>query len=129
MIEKASCALRPIGMRRRVLLVGATSSDAERRSEFLRHRGYDVDFASCSEAAIVMTRSHSYDVIVLPVDLAEGCLEKLARRLQRLSPNSTIACLADSRKPIPALSKGPLLWTGEPLEYFLARVDALAATA
>jgi len=121
--------MRPLGTRKRVLLVGATPSDAEQRSEFLRRRGYDVDSASCGETAVTLSRSHSYDLIVVPVDLANGRLDKLCRTLQRLNPNSTIACLADCKKPLPAHPPDRLLWKGEPLEYFLARIDALAATA
>lgn len=129
MAHKSSFAMRPLGSRKRVLLVGASPSDAEQRSEFLRHRGYDVDSAACGESAIAMSRSHSYDLIVLPVESTNGCLEKICRKLQRLNPNTTIACLADCKKPIPALPPDRLLWQGEPLEYFLARIDALAATA
>ena len=129
MEHKSTFAMRPIGMRKRVLLVGAAPGDVEQRSEFLRLRGYDVDSAACGESAVAMSRSHSYDLIVLPLELTNGCLEKISRKLQRLNPNATIACLADCKKPIPALPPDRLLWQGEPLEYFLARIDALAATA
>ena len=129
MTHKSSLVMRPIGARKRVLLVDATASDAAQRSEFLRHRGYDVDSVSCGEAAVEISRSHSYDLIVLPVELTNGCLEKFCRKLQRLNPNSTIACLADCKKPLPSLPPDRLLWKGEPLEYFTARIDALAATA
>jgi CheY-like chemotaxis protein len=129
MTHKSSSSMRPLGTRKRVLLVGATASDAERRCDCLRRRGYEVDSASCCEAAVTLSRSHSYDVIVLPLELTNGSLEKTCRRLQRLNPNSTITCLADSRKPLPALPPDRLLWKGEPLEYFLARVDALSTSA
>lgn len=129
MAHKSTLAMRPLGSRKRVLLVGASPSDAEQRSAFLRLRGYDVDSAICGDSAVEMSRSHSYDLIVLPADLTNGCLEKVCRKLQRLNPNATIACLADCKKPIPALPPDRLLWQGEPLEYFLARIDALAATA
>jgi CheY-like chemotaxis protein len=129
MAHKSTFAMRPLGTRKRVLLVGATPSDAEQRSEFLRRRGYDVDSTLCSDAAVMLSRSHSYDLIVLPVEIANGSLDKLCRKLQRLNPNSTIACLADCKKPLPALPPDRLLWRGEPLEYFLARIDAMAATA
>ncbi len=129
MAHKSTFAMRPLGMRKRVLLVGVNLSDAEQRSEFLRSGGYEVDSASCGAAAIDMTRTHSYDLIVVPVDLGNGALEKLCRKLQRMSPNSTIACLADCKKPLPSIAPDRLLWKGEPLEYFLARVDSLSATA
>jgi hypothetical protein len=128
MAAKSTFAMRPLESRKRVLLVCAANGDAVARLEFLRRRGYEVDTASCGEAAVTMARTHSYDLIVLPADLPDG-LSRLFRRLQRLNPNSTVACLADCKKPIPALPSGRWLWKGEPLEYFLARVDALAYTA
>ena len=129
MESKSTFALRPLGTRKRVLLIGATPSDVEQRSEFLRNRGYDVDSTACGESAITLSRSHSYDLIVVPVEIANGRLNTLCRKLQRLNPNSTIACLADCKKPLPAMPPDRLLWKGEPLEYFTARIDALAATA
>ncbi len=129
MEHKSTFAMRPLGTRKRVLLVGATPSDAAQRSEFLRSRGYEVDSTACCELAVTLSRSHSYDLIVLPVELTNGNLGRLCRKLQRLNPNSTIACLADCKKPIPAMPPGRLLWKGEPLEYFTARIDALSATA
>jgi len=129
MTQKTAFAMRPLGTRKRVLLVGATPSDAQQRSDFLRSRGYEVDSAVCGESALILSRSHSYDLIVVPVEIANGHLDKLCRKLQRLNPNSTIACLADCKKPLPAMPADRLLWKGEPLEYFLARIDALAATA
>jgi CheY-like chemotaxis protein len=129
MTHKSSFVMRPLGTRKRVLLVGATASDAEQRSDYLRRRGYEVDFTSNCEVAVTLSRTRSYDLIVLPVELSSGTLERTYRTLQRLNPNSTITCLADCKKPLPALPPDRLLWKGEPLEYFLARVDALSTTA
>jgi CheY-like chemotaxis protein len=128
-MRKSSFLIRPLGSRKRVLLVCATASDAEKRSDVLRDSGYEVDSASCCEAAVTLSRSRSYDLIVLPLELTNGTLERMCRRLKRLNPNSTIACLADCKKPLPALPPDRLLWKGEPLEYFLARVDALSTSA
>src|SRR3954452_18113103 len=103
MTHKSSFVMRPIGTRKRVLLVGATPSDAARRSEFLRHRGYDVDSVTCGEAAVEISRSHSHDLIVLPVELTNGCLEKFFRRLLGLIANSMIDRCADFKQPPPPL--------------------------
>jgi CheY-like chemotaxis protein len=129
MTHKSSFVMCPSGTRKRVLLVGATASDAEQRSDYLRRRGYEVDSASCCEVAVTLSRTRSYDLIVLPVELSNGTLERTCRTLERLNPNSTITCLADCKKPLPALPPDRLLWKGEPLEYFVARVDALSRTA
>src|SRR3954468_9454343 len=113
MAHKPTFAMRPLGSRKRVLLVVANRDDAARRSDVLRRRGYEVDSADGANDAVILSRQNSYDLIVLPVNLDSICVEKLSRRLQRLSPNSTIACLADSKKPLPAMPAGRLLWTGE----------------
>ena len=128
MARKATFVMRPLRTQKRVLLVVGNRDDAARRSDFLRHSGYDVDSCAGADAAVSMARIHSYDLIVLPVDGKPG-VEKLCRRLQRLNPNSTVACLADCKKPIPSLPASRLLWQGEPLEYFLARLDALSSIA
>lgn len=129
MNHKPRLAAHPLGSRKRVLLVVANRDDAARRSDLLRSRGYEVDSVSGADDAVTFSRMHSYDLIVLPVDVDSVGVEKLSRRLHRLSPNSTIACLADCRKPIPSMPACSMLWKGEPLEYFLARIDALATTA
>jgi len=129
MVHKPNFAGHPIGTRRRVLLVSTNRDDAARRTDYLRTRGYEVDSASGAYDALVLSRMHSYDLIVVPVDVDSIGVEKLSKRLQRLSPNSTIACLADCKKPIPFIPTDSLLWKGAPLEYFLARIDALATIA
>lgn len=128
MTRNATFVVRPLRAQKRVLLVVANRDDAERRTDFLRRRGFYVDSCSGADAAVSLSRSNSYDFIVLPVD-ATPAVEKVCRRLQRLNPNTTVACMADCKKPIPSLPAGRLLWEGEPLEYFLARLDTLSASA
>ncbi len=129
MAHKSQLVMRPHGSHKRVLLVATAPSDTEKRLDILRARGFEADAANCSDVALALSRSHSYDLIVLGIDLEAGSLASFCRKLQRINPNSTVACLADCKKPIPALPPDRLLWRGEPLEYFLARVEALAATA
>jgi hypothetical protein len=76
-----------------------------------------------------MGRTKNYDLIVLTLDEDPSILENLAGELQMSNPDAMITCLADCKKPIPPLPCDYLLWMGEPLEYFAARVEALAAVA
>lgn len=128
MTHKSEFALRPLGSHKRVLLVVTRQDSCEQRSELLRSRGYEVDCTTSTRSAVAMNRAKSYDIIVLPIDMDCDSLPKITRTLQRHNPNATIACLADCKKPLPALPGHCLLWKGEPLEYFVARVDALAVT-
>jgi hypothetical protein len=111
---------------KRVLIVSETCVDSDERSAYLRSRGFRVDCAGCAETAVRMSRTISYDLVVLTMDVATT---RLAAELERLNPSAMVTCLADCKKPIPPLRCDRLLWTGEPLEYFAARVETLAATA
>jgi len=129
MNHKPCLAIHSYTARKRLLIVTSTCADANQRSEYLRRNGYEVDCATGSEPALSLARTHSYDVVVLALDPGTPGIAGLAARIQKRNPNAMIACLADCKKAIPPLPCDRLLWKGEPLEYFLARVEALAATA
>jgi PleD family two-component response regulator len=129
MRRKMCFSVRPYSAPKRVLIMAATVSDCAQRADSLRHRGYEVDCVTCSEAALTQSRSRSYDLVLLAVDTKSASISRLSRQLRKLNPDTTIACLADDRKPIPHIPCSRLLWTAEPMEYFIARVEALAATA
>jgi hypothetical protein len=128
MNQKACFVLPSLSRRKRVLIVTKANTEAQQRSEFLRRNGYEVDCASSLNGAVTLTRTHSYDLVVLAVNDCSA-IKKTAAQIQRLNPNTLITCLTDVRKAIPPLPSHRMLWSGEPLEYFLARVEALAATA
>jgi len=123
MVPKVSLELP----RKRLLIVAPTCVDADQRSEYLRLRGYQVDCAPNAAVALSLSYQHSYDIVVLAIDSDHLGIAQLADQLQKLNPNSTVTCLADCKKPIPPLPCDRMLWKGEPLEYFVARVEALAA--
>ena len=129
MNRKAHFVITSISARKRLLMVANTRMDADRRAEFLRRNGFEVDCAVCSDDAIHLSRSHSYDVVVLALEGDCHVVADLATILQKTSPNAMVACLADCKKPVPPLPCDRMLWKGEPLEYFLARVETLAAIA
>ena len=129
MNSKSHFVMHSLSSRKRLLIVANTPVDADQRSEFLRRNGYEVDCASSSDVALAMARTHSYDVVVLALEDNCGEVTFLANALQKSNPNAMVACLADCKKPVPPLRCDRMLWKGEPLEYFLARVEALAATA
>jgi PleD family two-component response regulator len=127
MAQKALLPIDARASRKRVLIVASTCMDADMRSAYLRTRGYDVDCVASANVALRLSRVHSYDLILLAVDPDFPSLTELARELEQIRPTSTIACLADCKKPIPPLPCHRMLWKGEPLEYFVARVEALAS--
>ena len=129
MNHKSSFAVTSISARKRMLIVANTRVDADLRSDYLRRNGYEVDCASGSDVALTLSRTRSYDVVLLAVDNDCGEIAALAHQLQKNNPNALVACLADCKKPVPHLPCDRMLWKGEPLEYFLARVETLAATA
>jgi len=124
---KPSFAMTSLSVRKRLLFVGDRLGDAGLRSEFLRRNGYEVDFANGAAMALAMARTHSYDIVLMGVETP--ALKALATKVQRLNPNATVGYLADCGQVIPPMPCYRMLWKGEPLEYFLARVETLAATA
>ena len=124
---KPTLAMTSLSGRKRLLFVADRLGDAGLRSEFLRRNGYEVDFANGTAMALAMARTHSYDIVLMGVDTP--ALKALASKLQRLNPNATVAYIADCGQAIPPMPCYRMLWKGEPLEYFLARVETLAATA
>ena len=127
MTQKSCFAIDSYSARKRLLIVANTRVDADQRSEYLRRNGYEVDCATGTDVALSLTRSHSYDVVVLALDCDD--VASVAARIQKLNPNALVACLADCKKAIPPLPCDRMLWKGEPLEYFLARLEALSAIA
>jgi|SRR4051812_29399068 PleD family two-component response regulator len=120
--------LSSLTINKRVLIVADECGDSEERSECLRDRGFRVDCAVGGDAAVRMSRSVAYDLIVLAMDSAFSVCD-LATELQTVRKDVMITCLADCWETIPPLPCDRLLWTSEPLEYFAARVEALAAAA
>ena len=82
-------------------------------------------------AMIVFGGTAGAVLIQFPLPVVGRAVRKLVEVFlqPKRNPNAMIACLADCKKAIPPLPCDRLLWKGEPLEYFLARVEALAATA
>jgi len=129
MSTKHCFAMNSLSARKRLLFVATTRADADQRSEFLRRNGYEVDCASRRDMALSMSRARSYDVVLLALDCGSPQIAALADEIERQNPNTLVACMADCSKSIPAFPCHRMLWKGEPLEYFLARINALAATA
>jgi len=129
MNRKPHLVVNPLSTRKRLLIVANTRVDADQRSEFLRRNGFEVDCAAGRDVALAMSRTRSYDVVVLALDSDCHVIANLAGAIQKANPNAMVACLADCKKPVPPLPCDRMLWKGEPLEYFLARVETLAATA
>lgn len=127
MNHKPAFSMTSLSARKRLLFVAGSLGDAGLRSDFLRRNGYDVDFANGPAMALAMARTHSYDIVLMGVDTP--ALKALAARVQKLNPNAAVAYLADCSKTIPPMPCYRMLWKGEPLEYFLARVETLTATA
>jgi len=127
MAHKALLQTEPFASRKRLLIVAPTCVDADMRSAYLRQRGFEVDCASTADSALQLSRVRSYDLVLITIENEFPSIAKLAQELRAVNPNSQIACLADCKKPIPPVPFDRLLWKGEPLEYFVARVETLAS--
>ena len=115
-------------MNKRVLLIAEKCPANERRKVQLRTLGYDVDCTECERGARELTQKRSYDLVLVAVrtPLNGG---PSPRKVASLWPSAKVAFLVDTSGPLPCMPAHKFLWAGESEEYFLARVEALAASA
>jgi CheY-like chemotaxis protein len=110
---------------RRVLLLADRLHAVQEHVDPLLHYGYEVDCTYSSRCALTLSRTRTYDLILIALRRHPAVLQELCRELRQSNPTTPIASLVDPTKPIPPLHAHQFLWTREGEEYFMARVNAL----
>ena len=110
---------------KRVLLLADRLRPIQEHIDPLLHYGYEVDCTYSNRCAVTLSRTRTYDLILISVRRHPAVLRELCRELQQANPGTPIASLVDPTKPIPPLHAHQFLWTREGEEYFMARVNAL----
>jgi CheY-like chemotaxis protein len=110
---------------KRVLLLADRLQAIQEHIDPLLHYGYEVDCTYSNRCALTLSRTRTYDLILIAVRRHPASLRELCRELQQMNPTTPIASLVDPTKPIPPLHAHQFLWTREGEEYFMARVNAL----
>ena len=110
---------------RRVLLLADRLHAIQEHVDPLLHSGYEVDCTYSSRCALTLSRTRTYDLILIALRRHPAALRQLCSELRQSNPTTPIASLVDPTKPIPPLHAHQFLWTREGEEYFMARVNAL----
>jgi len=110
---------------RRVLLLADRLHSVHEHIDPLLHNGYEVDCTYSSRCALTLSRTRTYDLILIALRRHPAILQELCGELRQSNPTTPIASLVDPTKPIPPLRAHQFLWTREGEEYFMARVNAL----
>ncbi len=112
-----------------VLLVESASSARERHAQTLARNGYHVVTADSPEEARQRFAPQKYGLIVLSLN---GFGEQAANFCHEIKENDgsqVIALIFHPDQELPATDCPTLIFTTEPDEYFLARVETLTSAA
>lgn len=118
---------RPEPHHKTVLLVEGGSPSRDRHSTTLLRNGYDVVLADNIEAAEHDFVPHRYALIVVSLDGFGDRAAEFCHRVKEGDPRQLIALIFHPDQQLPATDCPTLIFTTEPDEYFLARVETLTS--
>jgi response regulator RpfG family c-di-GMP phosphodiesterase len=113
--------------KRSVLLVEGVSAARDRHSKTLDRNGYQVVTADTIEAAQNLFAPHQYSLLVVSLNGFGAAAAQLCSAIKEIDPSQVIALIFHPDQELPATDCPTLIFTTEPDEYFLARVETLTA--
>src|SRR5215813_10844482 len=123
-------ALKPSNRQTRdVLLVEGPSSSRDRHAQTLARNGYRVMIADTVEDGQSQWTPEKYGLIVVALNGFGQSAADLCNIIKESDINQVIALIFSPDQELPATNCPTLIFTTEPDEYFLARVETLTATA
>jgi DNA-binding NtrC family response regulator len=115
--------------RKRVLLVEAPSAARDRHAEMLARNGYQVITADHPLSARPSWEASHYGLVVLSLNGFPEEAAQLCEIVKNDDPHQVIALIFHPDQELPATDCPTLIFTTEPDEYFLARVETLTHAA
>jgi len=113
--------------RKTVLLVENPSLARDRHSKTLHRNGYEVATADTIETAQGMFAPRKYGLVVVSLNgFGEGAAI-FCNEVKEGDPGQVIALIFHPDQQLPVTDCPTLIFTTEPDEYFLARVETLTA--
>jgi len=112
-----------------VLLVEAPSGSRDRHAETLARHQYDVTLADDVDAAKKLWAAEHFGLVILSLDGFANSAGLLCDEIRDSDPGQIIALIFNPDQELPATDCPTLIFTTEPDEYFLARVETLTAAA
>lgn len=110
-----------------VLLVETGSTSRDRHSRTLIRNGYDVVLAETIESAEREFAPSKYALIVVSLNGFGDAAADFCHHVKEYDPRQVIALIFHPDQQLPATDCPTLIFTTEPDEYFLARVETLTS--
>jgi DNA-binding NtrC family response regulator len=118
---------RPKRSRKTVLLVEAVSVARDRHATTLARNGYQVATADDIATAEGLFAPGRYGLVVLSLNGFGEAAADFCNELKEGDPGQVIALIFHPDQELPATDCPTLIFTTEPDEYFLARVETLTS--
>ncbi len=112
-----------------VLLVESPSAARDRHARTLERNGYNVVTADSVEDARSRFLPQRFGLLVLSLNGFGHKAAELCNEIKESDCNQVIAMIFHPDQELPATNCPTLIFTTEPDEYFLARVETLTSTA
>ena len=114
---------------REVLLVEPPSRARDRHAKTLARNRYKVTVADTIDQARNRWSPSYYGLVVMTVDGFAGALTEFCGEIKDRDSSQVIALIFHPDQELPATNCPTIIFTTEPDEYFLARVETLTAAA
>jgi response regulator RpfG family c-di-GMP phosphodiesterase len=118
---------RPDRQSKNVLLVEGSSAARDRHSATLARNGYHVVTAEAIDAAHKLFAPRKYGLVVVSLNGFGDAAAQLCNDIKESDPNQLVALIFHPDQQLPATDCPTMIFTTEPDEYFLARVETLTA--
>ena len=112
-----------------VLLIEPPGADRERHAKTLSRHRYQVTTADTIEEARSRWAPTRYGVVVMAVNGFADQVASLCGEIRDQDSGQVIALIFHPDQELPATDCPTIIFTTEPDEYFLARVETLTASA
>ncbi len=110
-----------------VLLVESPSSARERHLKTLERNGYQVTTADTIDNGRSHWSPSRYGLVIVSVNGFGKAAAEFCDELKETDSEQVIALIFSPDQDLPATSCATIIFTTEPDEYFLARVETLTA--
>ncbi len=110
-----------------VLLVEGTSAARDRHAATLKRNGYEVVMAESIDDGRSRFSPRRYGLVVVSLNGFGNAAADLCNEIKETDSNQLIALIFHPDQQLPATDCPTIIFTTEPDEYFLARVETLTA--
>jgi len=114
---------------REVLLIEPPSADRDRHAKCLARHKYKVTLADNIDVAREEWKPARYGLVVVSLDGFAQEVASFCREMRNKDSDQVVALIFHPDQELPATDCPTMIFTTEPDEYFLARVETLTAAA